>query len=64
MEELRKLKHQLRSKAYSKGGTPQDRKMIAVAGDLLKKKEREEIQKRASHTTMEQQTSKGKTHPQ
>ena len=41
--ELRKLKHQLRSKAFSKGGTPQDRKMVSIIGDLLKKKEREEM---------------------
>lgn len=50
LEELRKLKQQLRAKAYSKGGTPQDRKMVSVASDMLKKMEKEERARKTAAT--------------
>lgn len=50
LEELRKLKQQLRAKAYSKGSTPQDRKMVSVASDMLKKMEKEERARKTAAT--------------
>jgi hypothetical protein len=52
IDELRKLKQQLRSRAFSKEGRSQDKKMLSVVGDLLKKRERDEL--------IKQQESAGK----
>ena len=42
IEELKKLKIQLRGKAYSGRGIPLDKKMLAVVSDMIKKAQRSE----------------------
>jgi hypothetical protein len=64
IDELRKLKQQLRSRAFSKEGRSQDKKMLSVVGDLLKKRERDELikqQESAAQSTITTTTTTSAT---
>ena len=52
IEELKKLKIQLRGKAYSGKGIPMDKKMLAVVSDMIKKAQRRMQQEEEEDVTM------------